>query len=272
MKLLELLVQELPKRGGWPEGAEIICSHGNGHVYAYATKGRTSGRQLPIYGGSGQAVTREQYESALAKNGCWIEWGGGECPVEDGTIIDVRYRDGQEKTLPANEHIDGREATNQYWRNCNQINDIIAYRLHKPDINSRANDDRMEQDLNECIGQDVDPAWNGDGLPPVGTICEALMPALDNTLWHWRTVKVVESGAPGAEKEVLAYDIENTKPAWTDEFRPLRTEADKKRDEAIKGMASVIDYRNGCSSKPLAGWIYDAISAGKIPGIKLETK
>lgn len=76
MTLLELLVQELPKRGGWPVGTEIICSHGNGHVYAYVTKGRTSGRQLPIYGCNGQTVTREQYEVALAKT----EWNGEGLP------------------------------------------------------------------------------------------------------------------------------------------------------------------------------------------------
>ncbi|WP_053069283.1 hypothetical protein [Citrobacter sp. BIDMC108] len=87
MKLKELLVQELPKRGGWPEGAEIICSHGNGHVYAYATKCRTSGRQLPIYGGSGQAVTREQYEAALAA----AQWNGeGEPPA--GTKCEFRVK------------------------------------------------------------------------------------------------------------------------------------------------------------------------------------
>lgn len=32
---------------------------------------------------------------------------------------------------------------------------IISRRLHR-DINYRANDDRLEQDLNECIGQDFD--------------------------------------------------------------------------------------------------------------------
>ena len=27
MKLIDLLVQELPKRGGWPEGAVECCRH-----------------------------------------------------------------------------------------------------------------------------------------------------------------------------------------------------------------------------------------------------
>lgn len=101
------------------------------------------------------------------------------------------------------------------------------------------------------------------------------MPALDNTLWRWRTVKVVESGAPGAEKEVLAYDIENTKPAWTDEFHPIRTEADKKREDVAKALVEFIDTEtdidNVFSVRDVMGF-YDAIAAGKIPGVKLEDK
>ncbi|NIG73525.1 hypothetical protein F3J34_07935 [Klebsiella sp. Ap-873] len=46
--------------------------------------------------------------------------------------------------------------------------------------------------------------------------------------------------------------------------------AARKRDEAIEGLLSVMDYRSGCSAKPLSGWIYDAIAAGKIPGIRIE--
>lgn len=124
-----------------------------------------------------------------------------------------------------------------------------------------------EADLNECIGQDVDvPEWNGDGAPPVGVECEfkcatGELVEVEITAIARNGVCFVECGKNG-ENYV----------SFSREFRPLRTEADKKRDEAIQGMASVIDYRNGCSSKPLAGWIYEAIAAGKIPGVKLEGK
>lgn len=53
----------------------------------------------------------------------WIEWGGGECPVEDDAIIDIRFRYGhEERGVDADwdwEHSGG--------------GDIIAYRLHKPE-------------------------------------------------------------------------------------------------------------------------------------------
>ena len=51
----------------------------------------------------------------------WIEWNGGECPVEDNAVIDIRFRDGnEERGVDADwdwEHSGG--------------GDIIAYRLHK---------------------------------------------------------------------------------------------------------------------------------------------
>ena len=265
MKLIDLLVKELPKRGGWPDGADECYWHsGFSNVYFYndgcdvecSPQLSTAGIH---YNGDdeGESVTRAEYEAAIAKNDGWIEWGGGECPVCDGVMIDVRYRDMQEKTLPANEPINGRDATNQYWHHDDQINDIIAYRLHR-DINSRADDDRLEQDLNECIGHGVDmPEWMGGGLPPVGTICEAKVPR-PITGWEWRKVKVVESGIPGAEKEALVYDLETTSPSWADEFRPLRTEAEKVREDDIKAMLGVVTNYNKTDVIHAIEQLYDA--------------
>jgi hypothetical protein len=68
----------------------------------------------------------------LAAEDGWIPWTGGECPVLDGTLVDVRYRDGQvEQRLRANENINGyvRDAGLSFWLNDSQSNDIIAYRL-----------------------------------------------------------------------------------------------------------------------------------------------
>ncbi|WP_318366659.1 hypothetical protein [Enterobacter sp.] len=184
MKLIELLVQELPKRGGWPDGAEIICSHGNGHVYAYATKGRTSGRQLPIYGCSGQAVTREEYESALAA---------------------------------------------------------------------------------------AQPQWDGEGLPPVGF---NIIVTPHNNLWGFSSVDDFIGKVVAYDGDEFWFKISNGVKiaSRTDkvDFLPIRSEVDKKRDAAVDELSSVIDYRNGCSSKPLAGWLYDAIAAGKIPHVHIE--
>ena len=54
----------------------------------------------------------------------WIEWKGGECPVEPSTKISVRYRNGGEFHRNIT-------AASQRWSNNGWPADIIAYRLHK---------------------------------------------------------------------------------------------------------------------------------------------
>lgn len=244
-------------------------------------------------------ITREQYEAALAASKhcdhkwipsegrtqsgylcskCgnydgpgydWIDWPGGECPVPRGTLVDVRYRDSQAypdrigtPALVAG----GHGATYHHWLHDGMGNDIISYRLHKPQEAEQAEADD-EADLNECIGQDATPVWNGEGLPPVGCECEYLD---SNNEWYPVTIKyasnqiVVICGMTnifGEEQETeIAKDIQLDKP----QFRPLRSEADRKREEAVKTIM-------------LTGWcqaaaeeIYDLVAAGKVPGMKVE--
>lgn len=178
MKLLDLLVKELPKRGGWPEGAARLAQDPDGDIQmlsnrnAYLTHAGWTGDGRDDFHGQYAArkieplssdyttaiITRAQYEAALADSEGWIEWGGGECPVKNGVLVDIRDGDGYEwhgvKAAPKDEYSD---AADTFWEHKGSPgNNIIAYRLHEPEINSRVNDDRLEQDLNECIGQDVD--------------------------------------------------------------------------------------------------------------------
>ncbi len=77
----------------------------------------------------------------------WIKWNGGECPVQQNTPVDVRYRDGQEKfNVPALKNVPGREASSAYWKHSNYVNDIVAYRLSEVDnLQSRVNDTSLQQ-------------------------------------------------------------------------------------------------------------------------------
>ena len=58
----------------------------------------------------------------------WIEWNGGECPVGDDVVVDVKTRDGEIEFDPA-----------YFWNwsheksSCIQDKQIIAYRLHNPE-------------------------------------------------------------------------------------------------------------------------------------------
>lgn len=273
MKLIDLLVKELPKRGGWPEGAIKIHQDYDGETWAWLNNGSTerlftldqvavNARKFKKKETCENMVTSDQYEAALTASEGWIEWHGGECPVDSDAIVEVRYRS------PNPYQYNNDRAGDFEWAHTGSGCDIIAYRVHTPDTNSRANDDRLEQDLNECIGQDIDiPEWNGEGLPPVGTICQAKVPR-SITGWEWRKVKVVESGIPGAEKEVLVYDLETTIPSWTDEFRPLRTEAEKAREK----LAASLHIAAGASPIELNGIgrlyfkLADAIISGSVFG------
>lgn len=68
----------------------------------------------------------------------WIEWHGGNCPVHEGTIVAVRFRDGWE-------HPDNCTSTADSWDWRHSVDhpgeDIIAYRIverHFLDLNNSA--------------------------------------------------------------------------------------------------------------------------------------
>jgi hypothetical protein len=51
-------------------------------------------------------------------------------------------------------------------------------------------------------------------------------------------------------------------------FRPLRTEAEKAREAACRAISHILDEDRNFQFN--AKKIYDAIAAGKIPGVKLD--
>lgn len=167
--LLQILVEELPKRGGWPEGAlnatqdkdgEVCFSDGAVPEFGLAAweGGNWCGNEFYTITAIDYAtaiITRDQFEAALAAskavvghNG-WIDWHGGECPVEESSLVEVQYRN--EKAI----HIKGVvEAGQLCWSHDNSDGDIIAYRLHQP---KEAEQDEScdEADMNDCVGQAV---------------------------------------------------------------------------------------------------------------------
>lgn len=275
MKLIDILVEELPKRGGWDEKWHQCAQDGNGEV-CFFTSGEINFRRsfdawcIPSRGVASHdgksrldllladdyaetIITREQYEAALAaKNEGWIEWGGGERPpVSTNTAVDVKFKNGNVQSgYPAGEYS---------WAHAWQDSNIIAYRLHQPQeaVQAKADD---ESDLNECIVQDAAPVWNGDGaIPPVGCVCESSWAGDEwkrcKILFTSNQLVVVKLKESGRED---AYNIGDVI------FRPIRSESDKKREEAVKTIM-------------LTGWcqaaaeeIYDLVAAGKVPGMKLE--
>lgn len=110
------------------------------------------------------------------------------------------------------------------------------------------------------------PEWDGEGLPPVGCECEMAWSEAEfapcKILFIGESVVLVKS--KGRED---CYTISTVK------FRPIRTEADRKRDETRKYIAASL-FNDGdmstAESLRLATFVYAAIAAGKIPGIRIE--
>lgn len=284
MKTIDLLAQALPAIGGWPEKVTHIGQDYDRELMFYGRGNVRSGiflDQLAAdhrkHGKSGTKITREQYEAALAaKNDGWIGWGGGEYPpVSTNAVVDVKLRCGS---------ITARQpAGAMNW----QVNapgdpgDIIAYRLHQPQEADRVRaaawnayagitEADEEANLNECIGQDAAPVWNGEGLPPVGVECEyswAGEPWASGVIRYIsKHTIIIETQSDSTGDTECAYHPTDIK------LRPFRTEDDRKRDEAIEQMIKIATmYTTKSLGLDLAfNSIYNSIASGEIPGVKLE--
>lgn len=275
MKTIDLLVKALPAIGGWPEKVTHIGQDYDRELMFYGRGNVRTGiilDQLAVdhreCGGVGTKITREQYEAALAaKIDGWIEWGGGKHPpVSTNTVVDVKLEKGYVQSgYPAGEYS---------WEHIWQGSNIIAYRLRHPQEAEQSEADD-EVDLNECIGQDASPAWSGEGLPPVGVECEYSLNG-GKTWWNCKVDYIV-----GTQGVVMLCDtfegvqyVQFSSYGNALKFRPTRSEEERKREKAVQALCNAgggngrVDEESGYGSC----WfdVYDAIAAGKIPGVKLE--
>lgn len=302
MKLIDVLVEELPKRGGWPEGAKCITQDRDwkvepaschpsvakcdGDGFWFLNSSRIGGFEVDALASDHTTaiITREQYEAALAaKNEGWIEWGGGECPVPCGTMVDVKHRCGDvsenQQAWPKFQRRESDVTVNQvskagyaFWRHDNLSTDIIAYRLHQPQQVAQT-EAEQEAALNERIGQAPGLLWNGEGLPPVGCECEYRKhKKSEQSEWFHGVVKYASECTVVVQP--VCYAGETVGHPANFEFRPILSEADRKRYDAVQALCDAgggngkVDENAGYGSC----WfdVYDAIAAGKIPGVKLE--
>ncbi|MEA5104739.1 hypothetical protein [Pantoea sp. S18] len=191
MKLIDLLVRELPKHGGWPRGAvecERFVDESNIDFYDHY--------------GNWDDDCSEKYGANFAQ----------ECAREKGYS-------GEKERVSREEYEDSIAALKQ-------------------------------------------PVWNGYGLPPVG--CECEFQNFSDSPWtqvrviHYNGDEVWLEPLNGAQSFVLGNP---------EGFRPIRTEAERKRDEAISAMRESLGHAAGLIE---VANIYRAIAAGKIPHITLK--
>lgn len=188
MKLIEILVQELPARGGWPKGIHALVQSSQGSIYK-------AGGGFPFLiskiaeDWELAEVTRYQYDAALAQ-----------------------------------------------------------------------------------------AQWNGEGLPPVGSLVEVTAEDFEGG-WHAIEVVYVHNGEVigivKSDNEYLNDRLEKFSAGYNRaEFRPIRSEADKKKYASIEKMLSVF-FGSPPSDEPnendrvAMSDLYDAIAAGNIPNIRI---
>lgn len=214
MKLIDLLVQELPKRGGWPHGADYAVQDSDG--------------SCDIKFGAG-----DESELEYENRGVWVndqtpDWG-----------------------------IDSPES---YIRD-----------LHPLAIDAATAIITRDQ-YEAALAAAQQPVWNGEGLPPIGCEFEfGTHRTRAKCLGIGHHMIFASKGDPDDEDgdfEEFMISIMHS------EFHPIRTEAERKRQEAITKITDAIcgdipDTGMATAAK-YAARAYDAIAAGKIPGIKLE--
>ncbi|AVP40251.1 hypothetical protein KGB37_gp66 [Escherichia phage vB_EcoS Sa179lw] len=213
MKLIDMLVQELPKRGGWPDGALSITQDDDGSLCVWDTND-------PHYDGFS-----------------WKHHTGNSL---------VYYWHGIEGVPLSCDH---RESIVTYWQ------------------------------YKAALAASQKPAWNGEGLPPVGEKVEFFI----NPKIGYRNAWIPDAGT---EMEVVAHktttDGNNVAVCYWDErgagrsccfvpesLKPAITEAERKRDAAVEAMQREADEGDNWIYSEYE-IIYDAIAAGKIPGVKLD--
>lgn len=212
MKLIDLLVQELPKRGGWPEGAGS-CAYGivGDSAKVHFAKG--------MLGMSGHI-----YPSIFSAHGA-----SDDCLwITHTAVIDEKPEDS-----------------------------LVITR----------------EQYEAALAASQQPAWNGEGVPPVGIECEFKSGYVDGESYsrckviaHFQSENSVCAAYIFKQHDGTVLVGQGTEKA----FRPIRTEAERK-SEAISGLIEYIFYTLGEGGNYLRGkGVYEAIAAGKIPGVKLE--
>ena len=144
------LAKIIHENGGWRDEAKFSAQDKDGEVFHYATKptinagcevwhhkgcideGEFTTETLPNWHQT--ILSRDEYfhlypvaEAAPDADG-WIEWKGGECPVSEFEAVQVKYK------IDDGSGMCGTDAGELHWLHEDVDWDIVAYRLHKPDV------------------------------------------------------------------------------------------------------------------------------------------
>ncbi|MHA0506721.1 hypothetical protein [Enterobacter sp. HNGD-822] len=198
MKLIDIVIMELSKRGGWPEKAACVVQDADTQI-CFSAK-----------------------IDGLRKTG--TDWIGGEW--------------------------------NGPW--------INFFSNHLADDHSTS---IVTKEQYEAALADSKQAWNGDGLPPVGTEAEV---SVDGGR-TWCSYKATSECNGMRLVEIGNFTEEFQSNNWM--FRPIRSEADKKKETVEKAIADAL-FKDGdfdyAEALRLSTFVYGAMSRKEIPHIRID--
>ena len=107
------LAKVINENGGWPKDCKWSVQHGRGLIGFSINKPVRNGSESwmadggfnfkievckPLKNWHRNVLSREEYYQAYPKADAdgWIEWKGGECPVDNDSLVDVKFPDGSE--------------------------------------------------------------------------------------------------------------------------------------------------------------------------------
>ena len=108
----------------------------------------------------------------------WIEWNGGEVgPVDKNVAVHVKFRNGDH-------NIAGMAASRLYWKHDNCFSDIIAYRLHKPELAKST--DVCDDEASIAVKEELEALSTAESPEQRAKLARIYAPTLDQLLQDWR--------------------------------------------------------------------------------------
>lgn len=304
MKLIDILVEELPLRGGWIEGVEVITQDDDGSLCLWgqpgvnATQGywrHPTGQALKAYWSRshtvslaedrGEAViSQEDYEAALVKGNKTqlklIDLLVQELPKHGGWPTSADYA-GYKKSAGDIRFVFGgkpgftEDGNLSIFANADKGTRWVVGEY----ISAQAPEDCetafvSREEYLAALKASKQHKWDGEGLPPIGAEIEVLSPSFG---WKAATVTAVtdnwlvaqyEDGAEyaGAHR-ILERDGSFTNR--TDMFRKGKSQAECEREATVASLQESLKGSGYGLPDGAASIIVDAIAQGKVSGIKL---
>lgn len=113
--------------------------------------------------------------------------------------------------------------------------------------------------LDECVNRPTTPQWNGEGLPPVGVVCEH--EGTESARKPWIEVEILaHAQVRGFDVAVFQYGDSISYSSAT-HFRPIKTQAKiaaEEREAAIQAMIAACPYPGSNSTAIDCAALYDA--------------